>query len=275
MTLSRDARKAASTNSSCVSAIFDIDPWWLPQSALYLLQTTVNPVRTAYFRTIVSPLAGGTALEIGCGGGIFCEEIAALGFKTTGIDPSAPSVRIARDHARAQGLQIDYLHGWGEALPFADRSFDAVFCCDVLEHVTDADRVIHEVARVLRPGGIFCFDTINRTWLSWLVVIGILQKWQRWAMMPPNLHSWNQFIKPEELKMLLDRNNLCMGEHRGIKPATSPIRTLSYLRRRARGEWNYKDLALRLQLTDGTSTRVMYMGYAVKDALTWPGRKGV
>ncbi|GAB7028114.1 bifunctional 2-polyprenyl-6-hydroxyphenol methylase/3-demethylubiquinol 3-O-methyltransferase UbiG [Geotalea toluenoxydans] len=256
--------------------IYEQDPWWQPQSALFLLRTAINPARIAYFQALLPDRPGATALDVGCGGGFLCEEIAAMGFKTTGIDPSRGSLRIAGEHARKKGLAIDYQQGAGENLPFPDGSFDAAFCCDVLEHVHDQPRVIAEIARVLRPGGIFCYDTLNRTLISWLVVIGILQKWKRWAVMPPELHTWTKFIKPEELKMLLETNHLGWREHRGIKPVTSPIKTLSFLRRRARGEWNYKDLALRLQLIEGRSTAVMYMGYAVKDTMPLRlERKGV
>ncbi|ACM19328.1 SAM-dependent methyltransferase, type 11 [Geotalea daltonii FRC-32] len=257
-------------------AIFDRDPWWQPRSALYMLKTALNPVRINYFRERLHGRQGGTALEVGCGGGILSEEIAALGFTTTGIDPSAAALQVAADHAKAGGLSIGYLQAVGENLPFPDNSFDVAFCCDVLEHVQDQTRTVAEIARVLKPGGIFCYDTINRTLASWLVAIGVLQKWKRWAVMPPELHTWNKFIKPEELKMLLEKSHLGWREHRGIKPATSPIRTLSYLRRRARGEWNYKDLALRLQLIEGRCTKVMYMGYAVKDTMPLRlERKGV
>jgi 2-polyprenyl-6-hydroxyphenyl methylase/3-demethylubiquinone-9 3-methyltransferase len=258
------------------TALFDRDPWWQPHSALYLLKTAFNPVRIAYFRERLHGRQGGTALEVGCGGGILCEEIAAMGFATTGIDPSASALQIAADHARAGGLPIRYLQGIGEELPFTEGSFDVVFCCDVLEHVQDQGRTIAEIARVLKPGGIFCYDTINRTLISWLVVIGVLQSWKRWALMPSRFHDWHKFITPEEMKMLLGNNFLGWREHRGIMPATSPIRTLTYLRRRARGEWNYKDLALRLQLVEGRSTQVMYMGYALKDMTPLKSyRKGV
>lgn len=244
------------------------DPWWQPHSALYLLRTAVNPVRMGYFREVMRRLqlipAGKTALDVGCGGGILSEEIAAAGFDTTGIDPSAAALGNAMRHAGTSGLKISYVRGTGERLPFRTATFDVAFCCDVMEHVNDLPAVIREISRVLKPGGIFCYDTLNRTPISWLVAIAILQKWKYLAIMPPDLHQWHMFVKPEELKMLLSKNGLYWQHHRGIRPATSTIRTLSYLRRRARGEWNYRDLALRLQLTEGASTTVMYMGYAIK-----------
>ena len=89
----------------CDSSIYDRDPWWQPESALYLLKSTVNPVRTSYFRKVLAGLHRGSALEIGCGGGILCEEIAAMGFRTTGIDPSEASLQVAAGHARTRRRQ--------------------------------------------------------------------------------------------------------------------------------------------------------------------------
>ena len=81
----------------------------------------------------------------------------------TGVDPAAESVATARTHAAAAGLDIDDQIGNGEALPFAADTFDAVACCDVLEHVEDPSLVIAELARVLKPNGVLLYDTINLT----------------------------------------------------------------------------------------------------------------
>src|SRR5215204_6014640 len=77
-----------------------------------------------------------------------------------GVDPSAVSIETARRHAAANGLDLDYRVGFGERLPVADDEFDLVYCCDVLEHVSDLDAVVSETARALKPGGFFLFDTI-------------------------------------------------------------------------------------------------------------------
>jgi 2-polyprenyl-6-hydroxyphenyl methylase/3-demethylubiquinone-9 3-methyltransferase len=87
---------------------------------------------------------------VGSGGGILTEEIAGMGFVTTGIDPSEQSITTASNHAKASGLDIRYDKGFGEHLPYGDNSFDAVFCCDVLEHVQDLPKVISEISRVLK-----------------------------------------------------------------------------------------------------------------------------
>src|SRR3954454_10383970 len=120
-----------------------------------------------------------------------------------GVDPSEESLAAARMHAAGQGLAIGYQCALGEALPFRDASFDVVYCCDVLEHVNEVRRVIAETARVLRPGGIYLYDTINRTLQSRLIVIKLLQEWRWTALMPLRLHDWKMFIRPAELQRAL------------------------------------------------------------------------
>lgn len=245
------------------------DQWWQPDSALYLLKTSINPVRVGYFEKIlfnelkIAPHEK-AALEVGCGGGILCEEIARMGFNTTGIDPSEQSLHIAIKHAEIGGLKIRYEKGLGEALPFPDNTCDVVFCCDVLEHVRDLPMVISEISRVLKSGGVFCYDTINRTFISKMVAINIAQRWKRWAFMPPNLHLWEMFIKPAEIKSLLQHNNFEWREHQGTKPSAAYHKILYYLHKRARGDWSFKDLSEKLLLIESQDMNIMYMGYAIK-----------
>jgi 2-polyprenyl-6-hydroxyphenyl methylase/3-demethylubiquinone-9 3-methyltransferase len=247
----------------------DGDRWWQSDSALYLMQSSVNPARVGYLKKKlfdelkVNP-QGKSALEVGCGGGILCEEIARMGFDVTGIDPSEHSLQIAASHAKASRLPINYEKGTGEALPYGDNSSDIVFCCDVLEHVRDVPKVISEISRVLKPGGVFCYDTFNRTFVSKLVAINISQDWKRWAFAPPNLHVWEMFIKPDELKSLLRQNNLEWQEHRGMELNVSLLNFLRYLRKRARGELTYKDLGEKLFAVESNNLNIMYMGYAIK-----------
>ena len=245
------------------------DQWWKPDSAFYQMKVSFNPARVGYAKSKlieelkIDPKAT-AALDVGCGGGFLTEEIARMGFNTTGVDPSERSVRAAADHARESGLKIRYRTGVGESLPFEERSFGAVFCCDVLEHVRDLPKVISEISRVLKPGGVFCYDTVNRTWTSLLAAIKISQVWKPWAYMPPNLHVWRMFIKPGEMKSLLRQNDLEWKEHRGLMPNVSIPRLLVYLRKRARGEWTYGELAGKVRMVESRVTAIMYMGYAVK-----------
>lgn len=244
------------------------DIWWEPDSALYLLKTSVNPWRVGYSGSIIKKLGiepnGKSALEVGCGGGILTEEIRKMGFTATGIDPSDVSLHTATNHAKASRLDIQYDKGTGEHLPYANHSFDCVFCCDVLEHVQDLPKVISEISRVLKPNGVFFYDTLNRTFISKLVAIKIWQEWKRWAFMPSNLHVWKMFIKPNEIKKLLHKNGLDWKEHKGSQPNISIPKMLGLLRKRAKGEWTYADLGKKFWLIESKDMNILYAGYAIK-----------
>jgi 2-polyprenyl-6-hydroxyphenyl methylase/3-demethylubiquinone-9 3-methyltransferase len=244
------------------------DIWWQPGTILHLLKTSINPWRVGYSKSIIEKLGiepkGKTALEVGSGGGILTEEICKMGFATTGIDPSDNSLKTAKNHADASGLNIKYDKGTGEQLPYPDNTFDCVFCCDVLEHVRDLPKVISEISRVLKPNGIFFYDTLNRTFISKVVAIKIWQEWKRWAFMPPNLHIWKMFIKPGEIKKLLSQNGFEWKEHKGSQPNVSIPKMLGYLRKRAKGEWTYADLGKFFKLVERNDMNILYAGYAVK-----------
>ena len=194
------------------------------------------------------------------------EEFARLGCRVTGIDPSEASLEAARAHAEQSGLEIDYHRGVGEHLPFEDASFDTVYCCDVLEHVDDLAHVIAETARVLRPGGIYLYDTLNRTLPSRVIAIKVWQEWQSTAFMEPNVHDWRMFIKPRELHSLLLRNALAPGPIQGMAPGVNPVEMIRILRQRARGEMGYAEFGRRVQLRESRDRSVIYAGYAVRAA---------
>lgn len=249
------------------------DRWWQPDFSLNLIRTLYNPFRVGYARVIIEQLINVSheeisVLEVGCGGGILSEEFAGMGFITTGIDPAEQSIISARIHATENNLNINYLIGSGEALPFRNNSFDIVLCCDVLEHVNDLPKVISEISRVLKNKGLFIYDTFNRTLLSKIGTIKILQEWKRWAIMPPDLHVWEMFIRPDELKSLLDENQLTWKEHRGIKPGISYLKMLHLLQKRASGKLTYEEFGTKFRMVESSNTRIMYMGYAVKDPLS-------
>jgi 2-polyprenyl-6-hydroxyphenyl methylase / 3-demethylubiquinone-9 3-methyltransferase len=247
------------------------DTWWTEDSALSLLRLSVNPARFGYMRRIlveelgVDP-RGKTALDVGSGGGLLAEEFAALGFRVTGIDPSVESVAAARAHALREGLEIEYTVGTGEQLPFADQTFDVAYCCDVLEHVDDVGRVLAETARVLKPGGVYLYDTINRTRRSKLVVINLMQERRSTALMEPDLHDWGMFIKPAELRAALARAGLEPRDTVGIGSARNPIALVLDMRRRARGAMTYGEFGARNKFRETRDKSLLYAGYAVKPA---------
>lgn len=254
------------------NALYDrlADSWWDPQGVLHILQA-YNPVRFGYMRRVLRAELGGPpdglrALDVGCGGGLLAEEFARIGLDVTGVDPSAASLAAARAHATREGLPIRYERATGEALPFADGIFDVVYCCDVLEHVEDLSAVVTESARVLKPGGLYLFDTINRTLRSRLVVIHLLQEWRWTRLLPPRLHDWRMFIRPAELRALLEQHDLSLGGLTGLKPRATPVRILRALRQRRRGRLSYAEAFARLNVGESTDLSLSYIGYARKAA---------
>jgi 2-polyprenyl-6-hydroxyphenyl methylase/3-demethylubiquinone-9 3-methyltransferase len=253
------------------NAIYDrlADSWWDARGFLFTLKA-LNPARFGYMRRILldelrlSP-PGRRVLDVGCGGGLLAEEFARLGFEVTGVDPSEESLSVARQHARGQGLEIGYRHGTGEALPFPDASFDIVYCCDVLEHVADLARVIAETARVLKPGGLYFYDTFNRTPASWLALIFLLQELPWTRLMPPHLHDWRMFIRPDELRHLLEQQGLTQSDLTGLTGRANPLSILQALRARKRGDISYAEVIARMDIGESSNTSVQYIGYACKE----------
>jgi ubiquinone biosynthesis O-methyltransferase len=220
------------------------DHWWDgSQRWLRTLQNLV-PARLGHFDRIAE-WRGKTVLDLGCGGGFMAEALAQRGAAVTGIDPAEKAIAIAQRHAASQNLSIKYLVGTGEALPAADGSMDYVVCVDVLEHVADLGEVINEVRRVLKPGGLFLFDTINRTWLASLVVVFFGERVFR--ILPVGTHDPAKFIRPTELATLLNAHGFTVAGFTGLGPL---------------------GLNRKLDFVFCTlpSTMIMYMGQAKRDS---------
>src|SRR5262249_32664700 len=217
------------------------DTWWDETGLLHILRAALNSARFGYFRdTLANSLhispEGKRALDIGCGGGFLAEEFARIGCLVTGIDPSAPSIAAAVSHARKMGLAVDYLTGVGEDLPFENGSFDIAYCCDTLEHVNDLKKTLAETSRVLKKGGVYFYDTINRTFRSNIVAIRLLQQWRWSRIFPEDLHDWKMFIKPRELQEIMSRHGIENRELVGISPGATLLHIIRAARRHKRGE---------------------------------------
>jgi 2-polyprenyl-6-hydroxyphenyl methylase / 3-demethylubiquinone-9 3-methyltransferase len=245
------------------------ESWWNEDGLLHGLRATMNPARVGYFGRVVASrlrLDRGrpSLLDVGCGGGFLSEEFARLGFRVTGIDPSEASIHAARRHARSTRLEVQYEVGRGELLPFVAGAFDVVMCCDVLEHVDDVGVVIGEIARVLKPGGLFLFDTINRTRASRLFIIKLMQEWRWSSFVPPNLHEWEQFIRPEELRATMSGCGIETCEIVGLKPGVGPLGMIRTLRDRKKGRITYAELGRAMRVREDADTSVSYMGYGAR-----------
>jgi len=200
--------------------------WW-DDTGPFVGLHQLNAVRVEYFRRVFGGFGGKRALDVGCGGGILAEALAAEGAVVTAIDPSRRSLAVAREHAQRTGVAIDYREGRAEdlaALGFRG-GFDLVFAVDVLEHVDDLDRTLGAIGAVLAPGGGFGFLTQNRTIAGFLALV-----WDEEYVehtMPEGFHDFARFITPGELSDGLARNGMVVQELRGVARTAGGDRALT------------------------------------------------
>lgn len=214
--------------------------WWSDDIRWVRTLKNMVPGRLRYFDKLID-WQGKAVLDLGCAGGFMAEALDDRHAQVTGIDPAAEAIEAARSHATERTITYDV--GVGEALPYEDAQFDAVVCVDVLEHVEDVQKVLAEVARVLKPGGMFLFDTINRNPLSRLATITIAEDILR--LLPKGTHDPDMFIKPDELVARLKAARFSVGSLTGLGP-----RGIN-----RRGDLTFGQLPLKT---------VIYMGSAVK-----------
>jgi 2-polyprenyl-6-hydroxyphenyl methylase/3-demethylubiquinone-9 3-methyltransferase len=208
--------------------------WWDPEGSFRPLHR-LNPVRLGFIREhlvthfhrdgrSLRPFEGLTLLDIGCGGGLIAEPMTRLGFAVTGIDADAQAIAVARAHAEATGLAIDYRVGAAEALVDTGQRFDVVLALEVIEHVAHPGAFLGCVGVLVTQGGAFIGATLNRTARSFgLAIIGaeLVLGW-----LPRGTHDWRKFMRPSELVLGLRRNRLHATQLAGV----------SY--HLARGEWS-------------------------------------
>jgi len=187
--------------------------WWDPQSEFRPLHE-INPLRLEWINNLV-PLAGKKIIDIGCGGGILSESMAAIGADVTGIDMAPTPLQVARLHLKESGLQVDYQQITAEHM--ADEYagvFDVVTCMEMLEHVPDPASVVKACAKLLKPGGMVFLSTINRNPKSFgMAIVGaeyILK------LLPKGTHEYAKFIRPSELANWCRSAGLETGDITGI-----------------------------------------------------------
>ncbi|MFO7964839.1 MAG: bifunctional 2-polyprenyl-6-hydroxyphenol methylase/3-demethylubiquinol 3-O-methyltransferase UbiG [Desulfobacterales bacterium] len=188
------------------------DDWWNTGGVFRGLHE-MNPMRTTYITQRV-PVAGKTILDVGCGGGILCEALANKGGRVTGIDMNDAALSIARRHVKRSGLYIDYRRISAGMLEKEGSRFDIVTCMEVLEHVPDPAALIMSCGKLLNPGGSLFISTINRSPLSFLLVIAVSE--YVLGLTEKNTHSYHKFIKPSEIKTWARQAGLPVDDISGI-----------------------------------------------------------
>ena len=170
--------------------------WW-DLKGQYKALHQINPVRLAYVRDRVR-LQGRRILDVGCGGGLLAEAMAAAGARVTGIDMVVPSLAVARRHALESGVAVDYCQSTAEAWAGDHREiYDVITCMELVEHVPDPAGLIQALAHMVRPRGDLFFATVNRTWLARLLVIWAAENVL--GIVPRGTHKFGKFVRPREL----------------------------------------------------------------------------
>lgn len=233
---------------------YSADKWWQKDSKIYALYY-LNPFRFEYFDLHIKNWQGLKILDVGCGGGFTCEFLAARNAQVFGIDQSQVCIEAAKKHAAFSQLNIDYQHSFSKALPYPNNFFDTVICVDVLEHVADLKQTVTEIYRVLKPGGLFCFDTVNRTLKSYFIMIWLLEDILK--KIPRGIHDWKKFIKPEELIQIMQNTGFANIEMKGFNLFGSTV--WDYF-----ATYNYYEKTGSFQVNINNDTSVMYIGKAEK-----------
>lgn len=195
--------------------------WWDPKGSSAMLHR-LNPPRLSYLRTQIDeawsldprarhPLAGKSALDVGCGAGLLSEPLARLGAAVTGFDAAPENIAVARAHAKGQGLAIDYVAG--EIDQYAGRRFDLVVAMEVVEHVADPAAFIAGLAGSLAEGGLLILSTPNRTPLSKLALITV---GEGFGLVPKGTHDHDKFVTPDELSALVEQAGLEVIDTTGL-----------------------------------------------------------
>lgn len=188
--------------------------WWDPNSEFRPLHD-INPARVAWIDAHAE-LKDKRVIDIGCGGGLLSEGMAALGAQVTGIDLSEKALSVARLHLYESGHVIDYRLISAEAMAAeAPGSFDHVTCLEMLEHVPDPASTVAACARLVKPGGQVFLSTLNRNAKAYL--IAVLGAEYLLQLLPRGTHDYSRFLKPAELAQLCRKAGLEVLEITGLR----------------------------------------------------------
>ena len=196
--------------------------WWDPEGKFKPLHK-FNPIRIKYIKENIIkefqlknkkyPLSGINVLDIGCGGGLLSEPMCRLGANVTAIDASNKNIAIASLHAKKNNLKINYICSSPEKLK-TTKKFDVILNMEIVEHVEDVDFFLKSCSNLLKKDGLMFVATINKTLKSYVFAIVGAEYILRW--LPIGTHEWEKFVKPEELKSILIKNNLNLKKIDGM-----------------------------------------------------------
>lgn len=188
--------------------------WWDLDGQFKTLHQ-INPTRLRFMHKHAN-LNGRNIVDIGCGGGILSEAMAREGADVTGIDLAPQSIEIAKLHLHESNLSVKYACiNIEEFANHNTQKFDFVTCMEMLEHVSNPEFILHNCAKLLKPGGMAFFSTINRNLKSYL--LGVIAAEYVLKLIPKGTHEYKKFIKPSELNKLLSNNDFSSIDIAGIQ----------------------------------------------------------
>ncbi len=188
--------------------------WWDPAGEFRTLHD-INPLRLRWIEDAAGGLEGKDVVDVGCGGGILAESMAARGARVVGIDLADRPLAVARLHTLESGVEVDYRLVSAEALAAQSPArFDVVTCMELLEHVPDPASTVAACAALARPGGTVVFSTIARNPKSYLHAIVGAEYLLR--LLPRGTHDWSRFINPSELAREARRAGLALSRLEGL-----------------------------------------------------------
>ena len=188
--------------------------WWDPTSEFRPLHE-INPLRLGHIEKLAGGLAGKRIVDVGCGGGILAEAMAAKGAHVVGIDLAEKPLKVAMLHRVESGSGVDYRLISAETLAEeSPGSFDLVTCMEMLEHVPDPPSTVRACAKLVRPGGLVVFSTLNRNAKSFL--LAIVGSEYVLGLLPKGTHEYARFIRPSELSRACRAAGLAVTDLTGM-----------------------------------------------------------
>jgi len=189
--------------------------WWDPESPMFGPLHRMNPLRLGWIERVAGGLGGKRALDVGCGGGILSESMAARGAAVTGIDLGEKALGVARLHKLESGADVDYRLVSAESLAAElPGAFDVVTCMELLEHVPDPAPVVAACAALVRPGGFVFVSTINRNVKAYALAVVAAEYLLR--LLPVGTHDYAKFLTPAEVASFARRAGLVAADITGM-----------------------------------------------------------
>ena len=187
--------------------------WWDPQGPFKPLHM-LNPVRTEFIKKRVT-LNDRTLIDVGCGGGLLCENLASITKEVKGIDMSKDAIEIAKTHQTLKNLKIDYeAISLDSLLEKSKKKYDVLTCMELVEHVPNPKKLIEDCVNVTSKNADLFFSTLNRNFISYM--IAIIGAEYLLNILPKGTHDFSTFIKPSEFSKLLRNNGLNVIDIKGI-----------------------------------------------------------